>query len=112
MKPSKLILHLETKHPNHATKNKEFFRRHEGRPEAYLAGSFHQENRHHMKSYLKLPSKKTQTIGKMLATPCLLKTVKQHLGEASKANIRRISLPTILFRGAFQMCRKMWKTRW
>jgi len=30
MKPSKLIRHLETKHPNHATKSSEFFRRLEG----------------------------------------------------------------------------------
>jgi len=29
VKPSKLIRHLETKHPNHATKVIEFFRRHE-----------------------------------------------------------------------------------
>jgi len=28
-KPSKLIGHLETKHPNHTTKVIEFFRRHE-----------------------------------------------------------------------------------
>jgi len=31
-----------------------------------------------------------------------LKTVKQRLGELSKANIKRISLPVILFRSTFQ----------
>jgi len=35
----------------------------------YLAGSFHQEGRHHMKSHLKLSSKKTHTIGKRLWNP-------------------------------------------
>jgi len=30
----------------------------------YLAGSFPQKDSHHMKSHLKLPSKKTHTIGK------------------------------------------------
>jgi len=34
--------------------------------------------------------------------PCLLKTVKQRLGKARKSNIKRIPLPAILFRGAFQ----------
>jgi len=47
MKPLKLIWHLEAKHPNHATKALDFFRRHEAslqRQRRDLAGSFHQEN--------------------------------------------------------------------
>jgi len=51
---------------------------------------------------LKLTSKKARTIGKTLMKPCLLKTVKQRLGKARKSNIKRIPLPAILFRGAFQ----------
>jgi len=65
-----------------------------------------------MKSHLKLPSKKTNTIGKTLVKPCLLKTIKLLLGEASEAKMRQISHPTTLLRGAFQICRKMVKTRW
>jgi len=68
----------------------------------YLDGSFNQEDRHHIKSNLKLPSKKTHTIGKTIVKPCLLKTAKQRLGELSKANIKLISLPAILFRSTFQ----------
>ena len=63
---------------------------------------FPQEDRHHIKSHLKLPSKKTHTIGKTIVKPCLLKTAKQRLGELSEANIKRISFPAILFRSTFQ----------
>ena len=51
---------------------------------------------------LEITKQKTHTIGKTLVKPCLLKTVKQCFGEASKGHIKRISLPAILFRGAFQ----------
>jgi len=51
---------------------------------------------------VEITKQKTHTIGKTLVIPCLLKTVKQFFGEASKANIKRISLPAILFRGGFQ----------
>jgi len=51
-------------------------------------------------------------VEKTLVKLCLLKTVKQPLGEGSEASMRRISLPSILFRGPFQIYRKMWKTRW
>jgi len=55
-----------------------------------------------MKSHLKLPSKKSHTIGKTLPISCLLKTVKQRHREVSKANIKRMSFPAILFRSALQ----------
>jgi len=45
---------------------------------------------------------------------CLLKTIKLLLGEVSdaNANIRRNLFAAILFRETFQICWKMWKTRW
>jgi len=45
-----------------------------------------------MRSHLKLPSKKTHTIGKTFVKPCLLKTLKLLLGEAGEAKMREISL--------------------
>jgi len=89
MKPSKLIRHLETNHSNHATKSyrilstpwSEF-----ETSETYLAGCFYQ------KSHLKLPSKKTHTIGKNACETYLLETEKLLLGKTSKANMRRKSL--------------------
>jgi len=58
----------------HAKKGLEFFQRHGAslKRQRHLVGSFHQQHRLHMKSHLKLPSKKTHTIGETLVEPCLL----------------------------------------
>ena len=94
MKPSKLIWHLETKHPNHATKSyrilstwwSEF-----ETSETYLDGCFYQEDKHRMKSHLKLPSKKLTPLEKNACETCLLETVKLLLGKTNKVNMRQIS---------------------
>ena len=92
MKPSKLIRHLNTKHPNHATRS--FFQRHKANLK---------------RQRLMLPEVSTNAgiiwsrtwncqvnnltrLDKRLWNPCLLKPAKQLLGEASEANIRQISL--------------------
>jgi len=115
MKPSMLIRHLDTKHPNHPKKSLEFFRRHEAglKCQKLILPEVSTEKRGIVWSRTwNYQAKKTHTIGKTLVKPCLLKTIKIFLGEASKAKMKQISLPTTLFRGAFQMCRKMVKTRW
>ena len=55
----------------------------------HIAGDFHQEHRPHMKTRLKLPSKKC-TIAEPLVKPCLLKIL--FLGEAREVKMRQISL--------------------
>jgi len=59
-----------------------------------------------MKSHLKLPSNIPHKIGKTLVKPCLLKTIKLLPGEASEANMRRISLPAIPFKAHFRYARR------
>jgi len=55
---------------------------------------FHQEDKHHMKSHLKLPRKKSHNVTMVTnaCETCLLETVKLIVVEGSKANMRRISL--------------------
>jgi len=95
MKTSKLIRHLETKHSNRATRSYIIlptpWSKYET-SETYLAGCFYQEDKHHMKSHLKLPSKKHTTGKKNACKTYLLEAVKLLLGKTSKANTRRISL--------------------
>jgi len=59
-----------------------------------------------MKSHLQLPSKKLTRLEKNACETLFVENSKTLLGEGSEANIKRISLPAILFRGAFQICRK------
>ena len=92
MKPSKLMRHLEKKHPNHATKSLEFFWCHEASlkhqrpilPEGFTGIIWSRT--------WNCQAKKTHTIGETLVKPWLLKTVELLPVEASEANMRRISL--------------------
>ena len=100
MKPSKLKRHLETKHSQHAKKDVAFFRRHEAglkRQRLDCTGSFNQSNVAAIEaSYIVAleiaKQKKTHTIGETLVKPCLLKTAKLVLGDASVAKLKQISL--------------------
>jgi len=64
---------------------------------AYFAGSFHQEHRHHMTSHLKLPSTKAShdwrngSLSKTVES-YLLKIIRLLHEEASEAKMRRMSL--------------------
>ena len=100
MKSLKLKPHLEIKHPNHVTKDLEFFRRHEAvlkRQRIDFTGSFQQENTAIIRASYKVlleiaKQKKLRTIRESFVIPCLLKTVKLLLGESSEAKMRQISL--------------------
>ena len=99
MKPSKLKRHLETKHFQHAKKDVAFFQRHEAglkRPRLDCTGSFNQSNVSAIEaSYvvtLKIGKQiKPRTIGETLVKPCLLKTAKLILKDASVAKLKQIS---------------------
>ena len=100
IKPSKLKRHLETKHPNHVSKDLKFFRCHEAslkRQKLDFTGNFHQENAAVMQASNEVTlqiakQKKPHTVGESLVKPCLLKAVKLVFGESSEAKMRQISL--------------------
>ncbi|XP_031336653.1 SCAN domain-containing protein 3-like [Photinus pyralis] len=96
MKPSKLKRHLETKHPEHVTKDLDFFKRHESnlkRQKLDLSGSFQQQNQANVQASYEIAlevakNKKPHTIAESLIKPCL----KLILGDASEMKMRNISL--------------------
>lgn len=91
---------LNTKHPDHVTKDLEFFKRHESglrRQRLDHTGIFRQQNTAAVQaSYdvaLEIAKQKTpHTIGETLIKPCMLKMVKLILGETSETKMRQISL--------------------
>ena len=113
MKPSKLIRHLETKHPNRATKFRilpmpwsEF-----ETSETYLVGQFHQEHRQHMKPW-NCQVRKLTRLEKRLSNPDCWKQESYFSEKVVRQKWDEYLFPAILFTGSFQICRKIWKTRW
>ena len=100
MKPSKLKRHLETKHSQHAKKDVAFFQCHKTGLKCQrldCTGSFNQSNVAAIEaSYVVAleiaKQKKPHTIGETLVKPCLLKTAKLVLGDASVVKLKQISL--------------------
>jgi hypothetical protein len=100
MKPSKLKRHLETKHSGHVKKDLDFFKRHEiglKRQRLDPTGSFQQQSIAAVQASYEVAleiakQKKPHTIGETLIKPCILKTVKLILGEASEVKMRQIPL--------------------
>uniref|UniRef100_UPI00358EFF27 zinc finger BED domain-containing protein 5-like n=1 Tax=Myxine glutinosa TaxID=7769 RepID=UPI00358EFF27 len=100
MKPLKLKRHLETKHPEHAEKDLEFFKRHElllKRQKLDARGSFQQHSAAAVEASYEVAlefakHKKPHTIGETLIKPCMLKMVKLVLGEASTKKMQQVSL--------------------
>jgi hypothetical protein len=100
MKPSKLKRHLETKHSEHVTKDLDFFKRCETRlkhQKLDATGNFQQQRQTVVQASYEIAlqvakNKKPHTIAETLIKPCLLKSVKLILGEASEMKMRHVSL--------------------
>ena len=100
MKPSKLKRHLETKHSEHITKDLDFFKGHVAalkKQKLDFTGTFQQQSQDVVKASYEIAlevakNKKPHTIAETLIKPCLLKSVKLVLGEASEIKMRNISL--------------------
>ena len=100
------VRHLLTTHSKHAKKDLEFFKRHEAglkRQRLDLGGGYHQQNAASVQASYEVAleiakQKKPHTIGETLVKPCLLKTVKLILGEASEAKMRQLSLSNTTIR--------------
>ena len=109
MKPFQLKHHLKTMHPQHVEKDVAFFQRHEAglkRQRLDCIGSFNQSNVSAIEASYVIAleiakQKKPHSIGETLVKPCLLKTAKLVLGDASVANLNRFLFQIILSRGAF-----------
>ncbi|XP_045109127.1 zinc finger BED domain-containing protein 5-like [Portunus trituberculatus] len=100
LRPSKLRLHLETKHPQHVGKDRSFFSRQElnmKRQRLDASGSFHQQNAAVVEASFLVAleiakKKKPHTIGEELILPCAKTMVKLVLGEKSAEKLNAISL--------------------
>ena len=100
MKPFQLKRHLKTKHPQHVEKDVAFFQRHEAglkRQRLDCTESFNQSNVSALEASYVIAleiakQKKPYSIGETLVKPCLLKTVKLVLGDASVVKLKQISL--------------------
>ena len=100
LRPSKLRLHLETKHPQHVGKDRSFFIRQElnmKRQRLDASGSFHQQmfavvEASFLVSLEIAKKKKPHTIGEELILPCAKIIVKLVLGEKSAEKLNAISL--------------------
>ena len=113
---------LETKHPQHVEKDVAFFQRHEAglkRQRLDCTESFNQSNVSAIEaSYvialeIAKQQKKTHSIGETLVKPCLLKSAKLVLGDASVAKLNQISLSNnTIQRRILGALRKMLGNRW
>ena len=100
MKPSKLKRHLETKHPEHAKKDVDFFKRHERCIKSQrldASGLFQQQSVAVVEASFEVAleiakQKKPHTIGETLVKPCMLKAVNLILGEASEKKMHQVAL--------------------
>lgn len=100
MKPSKLKRHLETKHPEHAKKDLDFFKRHERCLKTQRldrSGLFQQQSAAVVEASFEIAleiakQKKPHTIGETLIKPCMMKAVNLILGEASAKKMRQVAL--------------------
>ncbi|XP_063872897.1 zinc finger BED domain-containing protein 5-like [Scylla paramamosain] len=100
LRPSKLRLHLETKHPQHVGKDRSFFSRQElniKRQRLDASGSFHQQNAAVVEASFLVSleitkKKKPHTIGEELILPCAKTMVKLVLDEKSAEKLNAISL--------------------
>ncbi|XP_068204589.1 protein FAM200C-like [Palaemon carinicauda] len=100
LKPSKLKRHLETKHPEHAKKDLDFFKRHERCLKTQIldrSGSFHQQSATVLEASYEIgfeiaKQEKPHTIGETLIKPCMMKAVNLFLGEASAKKMQQVSL--------------------
>ena len=100
MKPSKLKRHLETKHPEHAKKDLDFFKRHERCLKTQRldrSGLFQQQSAAVVEASFEIAleiakQKKPQTIGETLIKPCMMKAVNLILGEASAKKMQQVAL--------------------
>ncbi|XP_068227883.1 protein FAM200C-like [Palaemon carinicauda] len=100
LKPSKLKRHLETKHPEHAKKDLDFFKRHERCLKSQRldrSGSFQQQSATVLEASYEIAfeiakQKKPHTIGETLIKPCMMKAVNLILGEASAKKMQQVSL--------------------
>lgn len=100
LRPSKLRLHLETKHPQHVGKDRPFFSRQElnmKRQRLDASGSFHQQNAAVVEASFLVSleiakKKKPHTIEEELILPCAKTMVKLVLGEKSAEKLNAISL--------------------
>ena len=100
MKPSKLKRHLETKHPEHAKKDLDFFKRHERCLKTQRldrSGLFQQQSAAVVEASFEIAleiakQKKPHTIGETLIKPCMMKAVNLILGEASAKKMQQVAL--------------------
>ena len=98
IKPFQLKRHLKTKHPQHVEKDVAFFQRHEAglkRQRLDCTESFNQSNVPAIEASYVIAleiakQKKPHSIGETLVKPCLLKTAKLVLGDASVAKLKQI----------------------
>uniref|UniRef100_UPI00358F171D protein FAM200C-like n=1 Tax=Myxine glutinosa TaxID=7769 RepID=UPI00358F171D len=100
MSPSKLKLHLETNHAQHAKQDPEFFKRHERnlkRQKLDEGGAFQQQNVATVQASYEVSleiakKKKPHSIGETLIKPCTLLIVEWVLGKAEARKVEQVSL--------------------
>ncbi|XP_068228019.1 protein FAM200C-like [Palaemon carinicauda] len=100
LKPSKLKHYLETKHPEHAKMDLDFFKRHERCLKSQrldISGSFQQQSATVLEASYEIAfeiakQKKHRMIGETLIKPCMMKAVNLILGEASAKKMQQVTL--------------------
>jgi len=109
MKFSQLIRHLETKHPNHATKTLEFFRRRETSLECQiliLPDVSTERTSLIWSCTWNCQAKNLTRLENTLVNPVCWKEYNYFLKKVVRQTWDKYLFPAVLFRGAFQICRK------
>ena len=100
LRPSKLKNHLEKIHPEHKTKDVNFFKRHEKglkRLKLDSSGTFQTQSKNVLRASYEVSleiakKKKPYNIGETLVKPCALKMVKLVLGDDCEKKMQQIAL--------------------
>ena len=114
LRPSKLLHHLHTMHPDHKNKDVAFFERKQGQvkyAKLYTTGSFYIENSALVAAsyYVALQiakQKKPHTIGETLIKPCASKMVELVLGDESRKKLDTILLSDNTIARRIRHCRQ------